>query len=1773
LVRHLSIGANYNLFAFITLTVTNEDDEVVLTDVSASMDYWGWDDAYAVMPKGNAENNLFMYYVNNLQLGDDVSETWTLNVSDESAGKFASYVFADQIKGDEDRASEARLVGYFPIKTGAVTFSVTYDAYEGSGEDRLHIYHGQTAERTVRIVAEVASGDFRLEGTPVTYFADAEGFVHIDAWQAVSVDYNLSEYTVRNDFYMLEGPEGDYDFYLVNDAGEEDWEHATGCDIRIDPAQTGVYTVGQHTWVSLPDTDLWADTAFRVVVGSATGAKLTLYENSIDLSVINMRDTVTNISDKYFWVDGAAGETLTWKLTRTKGTSVDLAILTADDKWGATCTRVLNTALDNSGNIVHITKLNGVGQSTFELSATLTTISGKVLTAKKVFTVTVVDQPDANFLPTLTAPQQVFIAEAGQTVEIPQPTITWPAGVSGVKFQRLWFWSKGDKMSGYTYDLSATVRNVVLCPMEAGHYTVNFEVVRGASIADIVYTLIVNEPGEDAPEPVPQMHVVNYTVKDGDYYDTDGDGLIEIACQMDGGVNTWSLAGEFSMWGMTQEQIEGLTFALDAPAATGAMQASISKRLGDCTVFAARYTKEIGSPVTYTIRALIGGVDTGKRVEVTLMPPRVPQKLEGLDRLTLSTGMTYQLDLDALGSALGVDVTAFSCDYSGKTATDKRFTVSNTGLITVTANVGTAYVYAETADPATLAVIEVTVTAAPTSLTANPAALAFTDLPETQSIQVSAKVGEASVPAAITVSGNNPAVCSWTFEGVDEATHTYSYQITSVGTGSTSITFKAMGATLTVPVTVTRALTGVTLTAPETILAGTSGTVTAAFEPADASNKTLIWSTVFAEGQDITGFNNAWITMNNGVITVSKALDRVTAIKAVARWTLDGVEQTASIALTLVPLVTGVAIVPVGDGLTLIGTQYVCDLGSYDPLSPYGFVAHLMPVSLETTDNAPMIKWASSVATVASVSADGVITPLKPGTTNITATAMDGSKKSKTVTLVVRKYVTDMTLNSAAGRTLVAGSGAKLTLTATVQPLDATLRTVTWQSSNPALLSVHPTTGVVTAVKGTTVAEATEVTITATAADGSQAQGTITLTVVPKATAVTITGIGGIVVAEATPPIDLEMQAFMDGDGNIAPLALTGTVTPEDGLPLLWTSSNAAAASVSYDASGNAFLTLRKTATRVTLTAAAGSNSAAKSTVLVNIKNSGVVAPVKVTVTGASALAVGASATYQAVVEPIAANNKTVTWQLCDDAGAPLAYPGIATLSSGGVLKAGVVTGTALPTDVFVKAIANGAEEVESDPFRVALYPKATAVTLTGPLDSLIEGQQAHFIDIGLSPLSLTLTAAVSPVNARQAVAFSTSNAKVLTVQASETVPCQCTVTGVGVGTAKITATALDGSKRKAEYTITVGVITEDISISAPVSEIVAGSKLALSVERTPALVTNPALTWTSSNAAVATVSSAGLVTAKNVRTGSQVTITASAVDRPGLSASVTLLVRPKASGVTLYDSEDNPLTAKSVLNLTLYDDELDETQLSAVVTPYSAEDSTACAFQQVTYASANAKVATVDADTGLVLANGAGTTKITATATDGSKRSASVNVTVTCVPTGITVSGPDGVAVGKSVTLSATVLPEGVAKQPITWAVLAGGPKVTVSKTGVVSVKAGTATGTHIVVKATLANYPLIGYIREMVTTTPVASVPTNYGTGAKTLKVPLYQGSMQISATCLPATALQQLAYSSSNVKVATVDENGSVTFLSTGTAKITITAVDGSNAKTVITVNVTK
>lgn len=124
------------------------------------------------------------------------------------------------------------------------------------------------------------------------------------------------------------------------------------------------------------------------------------------------------------------------------------------------------------------------------------------------------------------------------------------------------------------------------------------------------------------------------------------------------------------------------------------------------------------------------------------------------------------------------------------------------------------------------------------------------------------------------------------------------------------------------------------------------------------------------------------------------------------------------------------------------------------------------------------ITWESSDTSVATVAKDGKITGLKDGDVTITATSANG--KTATTALTVGKGtpnvpVTGVKLNKATTSIAVGGNE---TLTATVEPADATNKKVTWKSSNTSVATVS-------GGKVTAVAEGTS-TITATTDDGAK---------------------------------------------------------------------------------------------------------------------------------------------------------------------------------------------------------------------------------------------------------------------------------------------------------------------------------------------------------------------------------------------------------------------------------------------------------------------------------------------------------------------------------------------------------------------------------------------------------------------------------------------------------------------------------------------------------------
>jgi uncharacterized protein YjdB/beta-glucanase (GH16 family) len=237
-----------------------------------------------------------------------------------------------------------------------------------------------------------------------------------------------------------------------------------------------------------------------------------------------------------------------------------------------------------------------------------------------------------------------------------------------------------------------------------------------------------------------------------------------------------------------------------------------------------------------------------------------------------------------------------------------------------------------------------------------------------------------------------------------------------------------------------------------------------------------------------------------------------------------------------------------------------------------------------------------------------------------------------------------------------------------------------------------------------------------------------------------------------------------------------------------------------------------------------------------------------------------------------------------------------------------------------------------------------------------------------------TLTAVISPDNAtNQNLVWSSSSSAVATVSQTGV------VTAVSNGTATITASSTDGSYKSATSTINVNVkiLVTAIAIPATATLPTIGATTILTAIVAPGDATIKTLAWSSSNAAVATVSANGVVTAVS---NGKATITATSTDGSNKSDNciVTITARILVTSVTLPGTDT--LTAIG-----------DTTILTAIIAPANATN------QALTWSSSNPVTATVS-DKGVITAVSNGTTTITATTQDGSNKTGTCEIKVSTV-------------------------------------------------------------------------------------------------------------------------------------------------------------------------------
>ncbi len=107
------------------------------------------------------------------------------------------------------------------------------------------------------------------------------------------------------------------------------------------------------------------------------------------------------------------------------------------------------------------------------------------------------------------------------------------------------------------------------------------------------------------------------------------------------------------------------------------------------------------------------------------------------------------------------------------------------------------------------------------------------------------------------------------------------------------------------------------------------------------------------------------------------------------------------------------------------------------------------------------VKWSSSNTSIATVDSKGKIRAKKVGTCNIKATARDGSKKSAVCVLEVRRRMNSFRLNK--GSLRFNKKNKKYSLSATYSPKSASVKSLTWISTNKKVAKVN-SKGVLTTV-------------------------------------------------------------------------------------------------------------------------------------------------------------------------------------------------------------------------------------------------------------------------------------------------------------------------------------------------------------------------------------------------------------------------------------------------------------------------------------------------------------------------------------------------------------------------------------------------------------------------------------------------------------------------------------------------------------------------------------
>ena len=832
------------------------------------------------------------------------------------------------------------------------------------------------------------------------------------------------------------------------------------------------------------------------------------------------------------------------------------------------------------------------------------------------------------------------------------------------------------------------------------------------------------------------------------------------------------------------------------------------------------------------------------------------------------------------------------------------------------------------------------------------------------------------------------------------------------------------------------------------------------------------------------------------------------------------------------------------------------DPGEYT-LESIGSSFKIAPVFYPEDATDTEVSWTSADPKIASVSSDGTVTAIGPGTTAITAAAAGGAITSKCVVTVLSPALAIKISDSR----LSLEEGEEATLTASVFPSDATQSTLTWRSDKPEVATVDQD-GNVRAVKAgvavITVSVSETVFETCTVTVVSRVTGIsfdvdeleilpgeshqLKVTVLPEnasvpdvnwssdnakvakvsdtglvtglsagvATIHAVTRDGGkmatCLVKVGTPVSGISLSkssaSMYVGD---SPLALTAAITPSNASDksVVWSSSDASVASVTAGSGLDATVTPVAAGT-ATITVSTPDGKFSASCALTVMQHVTGVSINKSSLT----LYTGQTETLSAQVKPDDATDTRLTWSSSDKT--------VATVANGKVtaLKAG-------STQIRVTSFEGGFQAV----CNLTVKQHATGLDLSHSTRTIYLGQ------------TVTMTATVLPSDASdKSVTWTSSNSDIVSVTQNGS------VTANAMGEAEITATSNDGGFSKScKVTVIEPLVpATSLTLTPKTMSLNIGESGSLELQILPNDC-NEILEWKSSDPSVATVN-AGDIKALAAGT-TTITVRGS---NTSASATVTVIDPYAVTGVTLD---------RTTLSL-----EMGETAtLVATVLPEDARDKT------VTWSSGNTAVATVDQQ-GKITTVSPGTAQITVTTKDGSfSASCALTVVERIVPITSISYAEKGKTVkmnmGESYNIRVKVSPDDATEQitvspAINCPVVCNPTKETGTPYWNVLVTALYKTGTGaIFIDSASGNY----------STQVMFSISKINVTGIKLDKTEATMRvgqTMTLTPTIAPSNAsIKTVRWESSDSSVGYVSQSGIVTAKSAGKVRITARSSDNN------------